>query len=91
MKRIIQFRISHSALEGIRSHPSGPAARVGFPSLQRAQIVQPACLEPVAPQVLCMGNPRDVIYFIFSSTTHNAVLPGSGTPSPLLDVSAFTT
>src|SRR5208283_1682695 len=50
--------IPHSALKGIRSHPSGPAARVGFPSLQQAQLVQPACLEPVAPHVLCMGNPR---------------------------------
>ena len=76
--------IPHSALEGIRSHRSGPAARVGFPSLQRAKIVQPACLEPVAPQVLCMGNPRDVIYFIFSSTTHNAVLPGSELLPPYL-------
>jgi hypothetical protein len=25
--------IPHSALEGIQSHPSGPAARVGFPLL----------------------------------------------------------
>ena len=31
-----------------------------------------------------MGNPRDVIYFIFSSTTHNAMLPGSELLPPYL-------
>jgi hypothetical protein len=30
------------------NHPNGPGDRLGFPPLQRAQIVQLACLEPVA-------------------------------------------
>ena len=30
------------------NHPNGPGGRPGFPPLQRAQIVQVACLEPVA-------------------------------------------
>ena len=60
-------------------------------ALRPLPVRRPDLPEAGRPPVLCMGNPRDVIDFIFSSTKHNAVSPGSGTPSPLFDVSAFTT
>ncbi len=57
-RRVSMCFFGAGVIEGIRSHPSGPAARVGFPSLQRAQIVQPACLEPVAPPCSVHGQPE---------------------------------
>jgi hypothetical protein len=39
---------STAACPGCWPHRSDPGARVGFPPLQRAQIVRLACLEPVA-------------------------------------------